>query len=288
MSGGPAPDRAPVDLHMHSTASDGSLPPEAVVQAAHAAGLSAIALTDHDTMDGVPSARREGDRLGVRVITGAELSAHDGDREVHLLALHLTRMEAIESHLAHFRQTRHTRAERIVEALNRLGVPVTFEAVLIHAKGGAVGRPHVARALIAGGWANDSRDAFDRYLGQGRPANVPKPRLPVADAIRLVHDAGGLAILAHPGPEGSRQRVERFVAVGLDGLEVRHPSHSPDDTARLAALVDHFQLVPSGGSDWHGAPEGPRCIGCMRVPAEWLDRQEARVASRAEQPTTVA
>ena len=276
------PDRAPVDLHMHSTASDGSLPPEAVVQAAHAAGLGVIALTDHDTMGGVDAARREGDRIGVRVITGTELSAHDGDREVHLLALHLSRVEAIESHLAHFRETRRTRAERIVAALNGLGIPVTFEAVLAQSQGGAVGRPHVARALIAGGWAADSREAFDRYLGHGRPANVPKPRLPIADAIRLVHDAGGLAILAHPGPEGNRQRVQRFAAAGLDGLEVRHPSHSPDDTARLSALVEELNLVPSGGSDWHGAPDGPRCIGCMRVPAEWLDRQEARLASRSE------
>ena len=284
---GPQLDRPSVDLHMHSTASDGSLPPEAVVQAAHAAGLGVIALTDHDTLAGVDAARREGERLGVRVITGVELSAHDGEREVHLLALHLSRLDAIESQLAYFRDSRRTRAERIVSALNSLGIPVTFEAVLAHAQGGAVGRPHVARALIAGGWAADSREAFDRYLGHGRPANVPKPRLPIGEAIRLVHSAGGLAILAHPGPEGNRQRVERFVAAGLDGLEVKHPSHSPDDTARLAMLVEHFQLVPSGGSDWHGAPEGPRCIGCMRVPAEWLDRQEARVAARSD-PVSVA
>lgn len=276
------PDRAPVDLHMHSTASDGSLPPEAVVRAARAVGLGVIALTDHDTLGGVEAARREGDRIGVRVITGTELSAHDGDREVHLLALHLSRVEAIESHLAHFRETRRTRAERIVAALNGLGIPVTVEAVLAQSQGGAVGRPHVARALIAGGWVADSREAFDRYLGHGRPANVPKPRLPIADAIRLVHDAGGLAILAHPGPDGNRQRVMRFAAAGLDGLEVRHPSHSPDDTARLAALVEELHLVPSGGSDWHGAPEGPRCIGCMQVPADWLDRQEARLAARPE------
>lgn len=287
MTASPRPVRAPVDLHMHSTASDGSLPPEAVVQAAHAAGLGTIALTDHDTLGGVAAARREGDRLGVRVITGVELSAHDGDREVHLLALHISKVEMIESHLRGFRETRRTRAERIVAALNGLGIPVTFEAVLAHAQGGAVGRPHVARALIAGGWVADSREAFDRYLGHGRPANVPKPRLPIGEAIRLVHDAGGLAILAHPGQEGNRQRVERFAVAGLDGLEVKHPSHSPDDTARLAMLVEQFNLVPSGGSDWHGAPEGPRCIGCMNVPAEWLDRQEARLAARLE-PLPVA
>lgn len=282
MTAATRPERPHVDLHMHSTASDGSLPPEDVVRAAHAAGLGVIALTDHDTLDGVDAARREGDRLGVRVITGVELSAHDADREVHLLALHLSRLEAIETHLAYFRETRRTRAQRIVEALNGLGIAVTFEAVLAQAQGGAVGRPHVARAIIAGGWVTDSREAFDRYLGHGRPANVPKPRLPIADAVKLVHDAGGLAILAHPGSDGTRQRVERFVAAGLDGLEVRHPSHSPDDTARLAAMVEQWNLVPSGGSDWHGAPDGPRCIGCMRVPAEWLDLQEARVAARAE------
>jgi hypothetical protein len=269
-----------VDLHAHSTASDGSKTPTAVVTAARAAGLAAIALTDHDTAAGVDEAVEAGRGLGVRVIPGVELSAMDGEREIHILALHLTQIGAIEEPLRAFRDSRVVRAEQIVAKLHALGVPITMDAVLAHAAGGAIGRPHVARALIDEGWARDSRDAFDRYLGAGKPAFVAKLRLSVAEAIELAHRAGGLAILAHPGPEGRREPIERYAALGLDGVEVRHPGHSAEDVSRIGTLVDFLGLVPSGGSDWHGASDGPRVLGSMRVPAEWLVRQEARVAER--------
>ena len=269
-----------VDLHMHSTASDGSRPPEAVAAAAHAAGLSAIALTDHDTVAGVDAARAAGERLGLRVITGVELSAEDNGREVHVLGLHLERLDAIETAMEGFRQTRIDRAREMVTRLNALGVPVTFDAVIAEAGGGAVGRPHVARAVVAGGWVEDQRDVFDRYIGQGKPANVPKARLEFADAIALIHAAGGLAIVAHPGVEFNRPRVERAVGMGLDGLEVLHPSNSGDEVRRLRALTEHFKLVSSGGSDWHGAEQGPRTIGMMKVPYAILEQQEARIAAR--------
>lgn len=275
-----APGHRLVDLHLHSTASDGALPPADVVVAAARVGLVAIALTDHDSVAGVAEARAAGERTGVRVVTGVELSAMDGDCEVHLLGLHLTRVEAVEQRLAFFRDGRRARAEEIVRRLAALGIPVTMEAVLRHAGGGAIGRPHVARALVEGGWAADVREAFERWLGNGRPAFVPKIRLTSADAIALVHEAGGLAVLAHPGVEGTRARVERFAAAGLDGLEVRHPGHSPDDAARVATIAEQFRLVPSGGSDWHGTPGGPRHIGTQRVPYEWLVRQEERLAER--------
>jgi len=158
---------------------------------------------------------------------------------------------------------------------------VSIEDVLAQAGGGAVGRPHIARALVNDGWATDLRDAFDRYLGNGRSAYVPKDRLPMDDAIAMIHDAGGVAVLAHPGASGTRARIEALVAQGLDGVEVRHPSHSKEDVVRLQALVDHFRLVPSGGSDWHGVPDGGRALGGMRVPFAWLERQDAFVSQRA-------
>lgn len=279
---GPSSGAAPrfVDLHAHSTASDGSKAPAAVVAAAYAAGLIAIALTDHDTMAGVDEALETGRSLGIRVIPGVELSAVHDDREVHLLGLHIDRPRAIDDALRTFRDTRFRRAEQIVAKLNALGVPLSLQSVLDQAAGAAIGRPHVARALIGEGWARDSRDAFDRYLGAGRPAYVPKHRLSVPEAIALVHEGGGLAILAHPGPDGRRDPVERYVASGLDGLEVRHPGHNAEDTARLGALVEFFRLVPSGGSDWHGASDGPRILGSMHIPAAWLDQQDARLAAR--------
>jgi predicted metal-dependent phosphoesterase TrpH len=268
---------------LHSTASDGTLPPAAVVEAAAAVALHAIALTDHDTLDGVDEARSAGERMGLRVLCGVELSALDGELEVHILGLHLQRTAELERHLAAFRATRRTRAEQIVERLNRLGVPVRLEAVLAIAGNGAIGRPHVARAIIEGGWARDTRDAFDRLLGNGGPAYVPKQRLSLSDAVQLVRRAGGLSIWAHPGQQGRLARVQQLVAAGIDGIEIRHPSHSTDDIARLHALADHLKLLPSGGSDWHGARDGPRTIGSMRVPSDWLDQQETRLRERCAQ-----
>lgn len=278
---GAAKPAAFVDLHSHSTASDGSCEPAEVVRAAVIAGLSAIALTDHDSVAGVPEATAEGERLGIRVIPGVELSAHDDDgREIHLLGLHLATLGPLEQALVGLRDVRRQRAEEIVRKLNELGVPLRMESVLEEAQGGALGRPHVARALISGGFVYSAREAFDRYLGNGRPACVDKARLAVVDAIRLVHEAEGLAVLAHPGPAGRRERLEWFQRLGLDGVEVRHPGHVPEDETRLAALATELRLVPSGGSDWHGAREGPRVLGCMKVSAEWLTRQDEVIAQR--------
>ena len=275
-----------IDLHSHSTASDGALAPEGVVETAVRAGLRALALTDHDTLAGVAAARDAGARLGLRVIAGVELSVMSEDREIHVLGLHIVRVDALESALADVRQARRTRAERIVEKLNGLGIPIGVEAVFREAGDGAVGRPHVARALIAGGGARDQREAFDRFLGAGRPANVEKQRLAFDDGVQLIHDCGGLAVIAHPGQDGRRERLAPLVALGLDGIEVLHPSHGAEDIARLGALAEFFDLVPSGGSDWHGATAGPRVLGCMNVPHQWLERQDERVAARALVGTT--
>ena len=284
MTAVPAPSDGPggpfVDLHSHSTASDGSKSPSAVVAAAKNAGLAAIALTDHDTMAGVAEATAAGERVGIRIVPGVELSAVDDDREVHLLGLHIHRPHVLDDALRTFREARETRARRIVEKLNAIGVAISFDEVLARAGDAAIGRPHVARALIDGAWARDSRDAFDRYLGAGRPAYVPKHKLSVSDAIALIHAGGGIAILAHPGAEGRRDALERYAALGLDGVEVRHPGHTAEDMNRLGALAGFLGLVPSGGSDWHGASEGPRVLGVMRVPAAWLERQDERVEAR--------
>jgi 3',5'-nucleoside bisphosphate phosphatase len=270
-----------VDLHAHSTASDGSRAPADVIREAKRVGLQAIALTDHDTLDGIAEAVATGAEIGVRVVPGIELSAVEGDVETHILGLHLSDTRQMEARLVALREMRRSRAVRIVERLNELGVRIEFTAVLDQAAGGAIGRPHVARAMIAEGWAVDFRDAFDRYLGNGRPAFVSKDRLAIRDAIGLIHSAGGLAILAHPAQGATRERIGALAAQGMDGVEVRHPSHSSEDMARILALVEHFSLVPSGGSDWHGAAEGARVLGMMKVPADWLQRQDGRVRVRA-------
>lgn len=270
-----------MDLHAHSTASDGALAPERVVAAASAAGLGALALTDHDTVNGVAEAQAAAGRAGIRLVAGCELSAYDGEREIHLLALHISDAVAIAAELERFRLERIERARQMVAKLNALGVPITMPDVLREAAGGAVGRPHVARTLINGGYVADNREAFDRYLATGKPGYVAKPRITVAAAIALAHRAGALAIWAHPGREGNLERAGNLAAQGLDGIEVRHPSHTAADVNRLARIVAQLQLVPSGGSDWHGAPDAYRALGNMNVPMSWLEEQDARLAARA-------
>lgn len=276
---------ARVDLHAHTTASDGAVGPAAAVEAAHAAGLAALAITDHDTLAGIPEAARRASELGLRLVAGVELSVHQGDGEVHLLGLHIRDVERLQDELERFRALRADRARAIVTRLQALGVPVAMDRVLAIAGGGAIGRPHIARALMEGGWVHDRREAFDRYLGTGRPAYVEKERLEVAAGVALIHDAGGIAVLAHPGPEGRRERLESLAALGLDGVEVRHPSHNAEDVKRLGALAEYLALVPSGGSDWHGAMAGGRVLGAMQVPAEWLSLQDERVAARRARVT---
>lgn len=280
-SAGPAGGDRFVDLHSHSVASDGALAPAEVVRAAHDTGLEAIALTDHDTIGGVADALAAGAELGVRVVPGCELSAYDGDVEVHLLALHIADADALVASLALFQRERVERAVAMVERLGHLGVPVSIDDVMREAAGGAVGRPHVARALVRAGHVPGQREAFDRFLGNGRPAYVPKPRLAASEAIDLAHSAGALAVWAHPARLGTRERVTRLASHGLDGLEVLHPSHTPQEIERYARYATELALVPSGGSDWHGATDGFRTLGSMRVPADWLAQQDQRRAARA-------
>ena len=276
-----APAPAFVDLQVHSTASDGALPPAAVVQAAADAGLHAIALTDHDSVDGLPEAIEAGARLGVRIVPGVELSSHFEGEELHLLGLHLANLEAMRAALLEFQAQRVQRAERIVATLNAHGIPVTMEAVLAEAGTGAVGRPHIARALLAGGWVREFREAFDKWIGWGRPAYMAKETFDVADAIALVHLAGGIAVWAHPGELATPARIARLAALGLDAVEVLHPSHPPYLVQRLVENTEKAGLIPSGGSDWHGTHDGPRKLGGQLVPKIWLDWQDAKAAQRA-------
>lgn len=269
-----------IDLHTHSTASDGSRAPADVARAAAAAGLSAFALTDHDTIAGLAEARAAAVEAGVAFINGIELSAVEQNTETHVLGLHLSDFQDLERRLVGLRDMRISRAERIVQRLNTLGIPVTMAAVLQEAAGGAVGRPHIARALIAGKWVLDFREAFERYLGNGRAAYVAKDHLSIADAIAVIHRAGGLAVLAHPGGNCPRERLASMRDQGLDGVEVLHPSHSWEDSRRLDAFAAELGLVRSGGSDWHGAVDGARTLGMMRVPGQWLTDQRERVAAR--------
>lgn len=265
-----------IDLHVHSTASDGSLPPAAVVKRAMAAGLCAIALTDHDTVAGIPEALAAGERLGVRVVGGCEFSAAAPWGEMHVLGYFLPPdSPALEAFLERCRADRVRRAQGMVERLQRLGVDLSFDHVLQESRGAAVGRPHVARAIVRQGGAVDMNDAFDRFLGRGRPAFVEKTLPAFRTITELVHTAGGLVSVAHVKERGTRAFVERLKREGLDAVETRHPSHDPDLRARLTDIALRLGLLRTGGSDWHGDPEPGvthGTIGSQAVPLEWLER----------------
>ena len=265
-----------IDLHVHSTASDGSFPPAVVVKRAVAVGLRAIALTDHDTLAGIPEALAAGEQLGLRVVSGCEFSAAAPWGEMHVLGYFLPYPSpALEGFLERCRADRVRRAQAMVQQLQRLGMEISFESVLQESGGGAVGRPHVARAIVRHGGAIDPSDAFDRFIGRGRPAFVEKTLPEFRTIADLVHAAGGLVSVAHLKERGTRAFIERLKGEGLHAVETRHPSHDPDLRARLTEVALRLGLLRTGGSDWHGDPEPGvthGTIGSQQVPLEWLDR----------------
>jgi len=264
---------------VHSTASDGSLAPESVVARALTAGLGAIALTDHDTLAGVPAATAAGERLGLRVIGGCEFSASAPWGEMHVLGYFLPpQSPELEAFLERCRADRVRRGREMVTRLQALGVGLEFEDVLRESRGGAVGRPHVARAVVRRGGAADVGQAFDRYIGRGRPAFVDKVLPQFREIGELVHGVRGILSVAHLKERGTRSFLERLKHEGLDAVETRHPSHDPELRSRLTDIALRLGLERTGGSDWHGDPEPGEshgALGSQEVPLEWLQRLEA-------------
>jgi 3',5'-nucleoside bisphosphate phosphatase len=250
-----------------------------VVRRAAQAGLRAIALTDHDTVGGVPEAVAAGEVEGIRVVGGCEFSVAARWGEMHVLGYFLpSRSAVLESFLERCRADRLRRAEQMVRQLQQLGVPVRIETVLEISGGGAVGRPHVARGIVRHGAAADLGDAFDRFLARGRPAFVEKTLPSFAEVAEVVHSVGGVLSAAHLKERGTLDVLERLKREGLDAVETRHPSHDPDVRARLTDLALRLRLLRTGGSDWHGDPEpgGSQAgIGSQSVPLEWLTQLDS-------------
>ena len=269
-----------IDLHCHSTASDGEYAPDEVVRRARAAGVGVLALTDHDTLAGLPAAVAEGDRVGLRIVAGCEFSVKAPWGELHLLAYFLPPQDArLEAFLGETRAARKRRGDEMVTRLRKLGIEIEEHDVTAQAAGGAVGRPHVARALVARGASSAVTDAFVRVHGRGGPAFVEKPLPTLPRVAQLVHDVGGVTVAAHLGERGSEGQLREFRNQGLDGIEVRHPSHSVADEARLQRLAERLNLGMSGGSDWHGDTEFGHhgvALGELDVPLAWLEGLEQR------------
>jgi predicted metal-dependent phosphoesterase TrpH len=241
------------DLHCHTSASDGSLTPEGIIEHAAKRGLRAIAVTDHDTIDGWTNAGEAAKRLGILFIKGIEINTDWESKEVHILGFGMDENNRIfKDQLFDLQEKRILRIKEILEKLKRFKIDIAFEDVLQYARGDSIGRPHVAQAMVKKGYIASIKVAFDRYLKIGCPAYVPRYKLSPTQAIKIIRDSGGIPVLAHPGVQDLESDISQWVREGLRGIEITHPDHSLDDTIKYRKIAEKEDLIPTGGSDYHG------------------------------------
>jgi predicted metal-dependent phosphoesterase TrpH len=273
-----------IDLHTHSTASDGIYSPTELLRRAKETGLRVLALTDHDTTGGLEEAAAAAATLDIDFIPGIEINTDVGGGEVHVLGYFIDHHQpTFQSVLKVLRDARERRGQRMVELLNEQGIHIAWESVRENAQG-AVGRPHVAKALLEAGYVQTIGEAFDKYIGTGCPAYVPRYRLTPDDAVRLIASANGLPVIAHPvdlpGLEQLREWLPGLCAAGMVGLETYYGSYTPEQETALRALADEFHLIPTGGTDFHGPGIHPTPLGGRHVPHEAVERLKAEAAKR--------
>ena len=277
--GTPPSDTNRADLHLHTAHSDGALTPLELVDKARAAGLCTISITDHDNVGALDPAIEYGKNVGVEVIPGLELSAAMGDKDVHILAYFVDYKDKnLLDYLTFFRYERKKRAERIVEKLNKINIPITFESVQEQAGIGSLGRPHIASVLVEEGFIDSYHEAFAKYIGFGGPAYEKKFQLSPEEAIRLISQSGGLSFLAHPGKYTSELELAQLIKAGLDGIEVVHPSHNEMRQEHYRGVVNQYFLLESGGSDFHGGKKNDDgVLGMYWVPMHVVQAMKKRL-----------
>jgi 3',5'-nucleoside bisphosphate phosphatase len=265
-----------VDLHSHTTASDGALSPRELVRLAARHRVSVLAITDHDSTEGLVEAIDEAAHHGVEIVPGLEINCDVPGAEIHVLGYCVDWSAPwFQDFLREQRAERVARVHRIVERLTELGMPLTADEVFAVCKEGSPGRPHVAQAMIARGYVKSVREAFDRYLHAGGPANVPRRRLTPVDAVGVIRRAGGVPVLAHPGLADRDEMIPELVAAGLAGIETYYPEHSVAQINAYRGLCRQHGLIATGGSDYHGAHTGRAAtLGSPAVPPEvWPELQ---------------
>ena len=269
------------DLHLHTKFSDGTYTPEELVAQAKLHRLAAIALTDHDTVEGCARAAAAAKATGIEFIPGSELTSEHGGVEVHILAYFVdTANRELLAELKKFQAVRQNRIHEMCVALNALGVGLQAEAVFALADCQSPGRPHVARALVAGKFCRSLDEAFDRFLKKGRPAFVPKFKMSCAHAIELIHRAGGLAVMAHPALNRNDEIIPAVVEAELDGIEVFHTKHNPAANKRYMDLAKKFNLLVTGGSDCHGLSKGRPLIGTVKLDYSYVTNMKLKAGRR--------
>ena len=260
-----------IDLHIHTTASDGTLTPEQIVHMATDSGFGAIAITDHDSVSGLEQALETAEQTACEVVPGVELSLTVDGVDLHLLGYYIDWTYApLLERLESFRTVRAERAEKMVRNLNRLGISLSFEDVRNIAGSGAIGRPHVAEALVQAGVVHSTNEAFQKYIGYNGPAYEPKFKMSPTEGIALIRSAGGIAVLAHPATVRRDALIPQFIAQGLQGLEVIHPDHNETTTQHYTNLARKLGLVMTGGSDFHGPGSSMSSLGEYTIPSAWL------------------
>ena len=269
-----------IDLHLHTTASDGRCTPHELVDRASRAGVTVMAVTDHDTVAAISEAESAAASCGIDVIAGIEITAVENGRDVHMLGYFIDpRNPTLETFLAQQRAQRIARVEALGLRLAQLGMPIDIEPLLMQAReprGRSVGRPQVATAMVAAGYVADTREAFDRWLATERPAFVPRKGAPPGEVIDIVHAAGGLVSLAHPGQTGVDSRISAYVDAGLDAIELYHPDHDATAIDRYRNIASQFQLLATGGSDFHGDVDHGCEPGAVALPvADWIRLRDA-------------
>jgi predicted metal-dependent phosphoesterase TrpH len=261
------------DLHLHTQFSDGTFTPEELVLNAQNKGLACIALTDHDTVEGCVRAAAACAKVGMQFIVGTELTAEHQDIEVHILGYLLDlQNQALLDGIAKFQTVRQSRIYKMAEKLNQLGIPLKPESVFELANCRSPGRPHVARALVKEKLVGTLDEAFDLYLKKGRPAWVPKAKMSALEAIELIHQAGGLAVMAHPGLNRSDEIIPALVLAGMDGIECFHTKHSTAMSEHYLEIADFHHLLITGGSDCHGFSKNKPLIGTVKLPYTHVER----------------
>jgi hypothetical protein len=265
------------DLHLHTLFSDGTFNPEELAGRGARCGLMAMSLTDHDTVEGCPRMALACRDLGIEFVPGAELTAELDGAELHILGYYLDiENPKLQTSLKQFQAVRQNRIHEMVARLNRLRIPLRAETVFAIANCHAPGRPHVGRALVQEGFCSSLDEAFDRFLKKNRPAYVPKFKISALDAIALVHHAGGLASMAHPGLNRSDDVIPALAAAGLDGLECFHSKHTAAMTEYYLDIAGRHHLFVTGGSDCHGYSKGKPLIGGTKLPAVYYERLKER------------
>lgn len=268
------------DLHTHTTHSDGHFTPGELVMKARSAGIDILGITDHDNVSAIYEAIEKGRELGVEIIPGVEISSDIKDREIHILGYFVDPdSPELEHYLKFFREERIKRATRIVKKLNDLGLYLSVDEVLERAKNSAVGRPHIAQTMFEKGLVESYFEAFNKYIGNNCPAYERKVHLSPQSAFKIISDAGGLSFIAHPGYM-SEAILKELIEAGVDGIEVVHPSHSPQQVKFYRGIVHEYFLLESGGSDFHGGKrEDEANLGKFFLSGSIIDAMKSRLVS---------